>query len=100
MTSSTVPDLATVEAYHAAVIAAMEPDALAFYGRLAGPAALHRALAHRALDGLRRHQPERTTCLRCHTHNPSGTWVPWPCPDALTWWFVLTAIGTTYGVTE
>ncbi len=93
MTTPTVPDLATVEAYHAAVIAAI--DAMGAYEQLDREAGTFCALADRALDGLRRHRQcgiarnglWTSTCISEH-----------PCPDALDRWADLTAIGTTYGV--
>ncbi len=57
-----------------------------------------RALADRALDGLRRHQTMYggSCCITCDY----PVVMDWPCPDALDWWAVLTAIGATYGVTQ
>ncbi len=89
-----VPDLAAVEAYHAAVIAGIDRTAInGMYGT--NTHVLLRALADQALDGLRRHSllpDERGSCAACLT-----AWVD--CPDSLAWWSVLTGIGTTYGVT-
>jgi hypothetical protein len=105
-----IPDLAAVEAYHGAVIAAMPewrggPDVLFHQQQTL------RALADLALDGLRRHQPRRVqtgskthggppeygeVCVRCcDSYGPES----WPCADALAWWSVLTDVGATYGVT-
>ncbi len=113
--SEPVPDLATVEAYHAAVIAAIErqravqsPTHHGYLGTYVPPSILtrDRALADRALEGLRRHQERggiggRADCMKCcgcYTDRTcSGH--PWPCPDALDWWSVLTGIGTTHGET-
>jgi hypothetical protein len=85
----TVPDLTAVEAYHAAVVAAMT----VVYWH--DPEQVHRVkdrrVADRALARLRRHQDAARWCIRCDD--------AWPCPDALDAWADLTDIGTTYGVT-
>ncbi len=93
----TVPDLAAVETYHAAVIAEINRAHPDFDGweRVFPPR--DRALADRALDGLRRHVgvlygDGSRSCRACYTN-------AWPCPDALDRWADLTSIGTTYGVT-
>jgi hypothetical protein len=58
-----------------------------------------------ATEGLRRHSAEtnvygETVCPQHGTEQAGGEPdEPWPCPDALAWWSVLTGIGTTYGVT-
>jgi hypothetical protein len=88
----TVPDLATVEAYHAAVIAAI--DDYLWSGRITSAwADFHRCMADRALDRLRRHQrgDGYPTCRHCGYVSH--------CPDALDAWSDLTALGGTYGVT-
>jgi hypothetical protein len=92
----TVPDLprnfADIEAYHAAVVAAMEqqPRLATVYG---DHKAKDRRVADRALARLRRHQPiERELCHCCWRER-------FPCPDALDAWADLTDIGTTCGVT-
>ncbi len=105
MTTPSVPDLAAVEAYHAAVIAAIPlPCACEWRTKYCdehGHGGMHdatfRALADRVRHGLRRHDRMRHTgedvlCRHCEFDD-------WPCPDALAWWSVLTGIGTTYGVT-
>ncbi len=85
-----VPDLAAVEAYHAAVIAAMDE----WQGPMWEARHLTRALADRTLDRLRRHQPGP---MPAH-----AVWCgpgPHPCPDALDAWADLTAIGSAYSQT-
>ncbi len=101
----TVPDLATVEQYHARVIAAIDRRSRVRenWHPLQPHFAVDRALADRALDGLRRHQPLYMYrdldpagfpyCVTCDADDN------WPCPDALDRWADLIAIGMTYGVT-
>jgi hypothetical protein len=58
-----------------------------------------------ALDGLRRHSGEtnvygETVCSQHGIEQASDEPdEPWPCPDALAYWSVLTGIGMTFGVT-
>jgi hypothetical protein len=92
----TIPDFAAVEAYHAAVIAAID-DSM-YEGRNHGEIANRdRTLADRALTRFRRHWSFGGGCNHCAVE-PSR-WVTWPCLDALDAWADLTALGTTYGVT-
>jgi hypothetical protein len=88
----TVPDLHAVEAYHAAVIAAIEAELPWHRVGLDPPVparairARDRRMADRALARLRRHD-------WCRDRGP------WPCLDSLDGWADLTDIGATYGVT-
>ncbi len=85
----TVPDLAEVEAYHAAVIAAIDrqPRLTTVYG---DHKAKDRALADRALARLRRHT-DRHSLGTCGCGKSRSE-----CPDALDAWADLTDIGATY----
>jgi hypothetical protein len=98
----TVPDLprnfADIEAYHAAVVAALEqqPRLATVYG---DHKAKDRRVADRALARLWRH-------AQCNTRI-NGKWTNdcrasahLSCPDALDAWADLTDIGTTCGVTQ
>jgi hypothetical protein len=110
----TVPDLPAVEAYHAAVIAAIDADGCSYGGcrvcKWCKRSALVQRQADRALARLRRHHGVRyltpsipAKCLRC-AEPPwpdSDHYEPmlWPCPDALDAWADLTDISATCGVT-